>query len=86
MFKERRSFFRRQWLFIRAFSVLFALLLVGAAVVEVLGVAREDEPPEGELLIMLAVMLAGCLGMAWLARHWFNFLAGEEICQWRYDK
>ena len=86
MFKKHRRFYQAQWAFLRVFCALFSLLVIAFAISELFQALSGSKALDSEILGMAGVMLLAAFIITWMARHWFNFLAGEEICYWRRPK
>ena len=82
-FRKHRRFYLAHWKFLRVF-LAFWIASNTLFIVSTIWEAISSETALGWELVgaAFAMILAG-MAMTWFARHWFNFLAGEEICHWR---
>jgi hypothetical protein len=44
------------------------------------------EPLPWDIVPMVVALIGFAGALAWIIRHWCNFLLGEEICNWRDPK
>ncbi|MEB3414523.1 hypothetical protein VCJ71_00445 [Alteriqipengyuania sp. WL0013] len=86
MFRKSNKVYVQQWKAARAFLLAWLILLPLHGISKFTNAAQRNEPWPWELLLYLSLMmLFGVLLVSGL-RRWFNFLAGEEVCKWRYPK
>ncbi|MCB2086128.1 MAG: hypothetical protein H6920_08980 [Sphingomonadaceae bacterium] len=74
------------WNYFRIFFPVFIILSVVALFQGVIPNLSKGSPLDWERIIMSLAIAGGAFLITWLTRHWLNFLAGEEICQWRFWK
>ena len=86
MFPKYKGFYKRQWLYFRAFLVVWTIVLSLLAVDEIADNLTSGESFRWERLGMIAIFIAVGIAVVALGRRWFNFLAGEELCKWRYRR
>ncbi|GAA4711775.1 hypothetical protein H9L13_02685 [Sphingomonas lutea] len=79
-------FIEWQWRTMRWTWVIFVIaapVLVGMNFIT----AASDGDPLPWMDIPMAVgIVAWGTAIMWLARRWFNFMAGSEVCRWRRDR
>ena len=81
-----RTFIDRQWRIMR-WSWLASLIALSVIVLINFGYAYSNgEPlPWSDVAAALGIAIFGT-GIVWVARRWFNFVAGSEVCKWRADR
>jgi len=84
MRKKFKDFYKAQWLFVRGFLVVYTVGIIVFIAFEIPDAISENSSESLVNIGMGVAMIAGSFVLAWFGRHWLNFLAGEEICCWRY--
>jgi uncharacterized membrane protein YdjX (TVP38/TMEM64 family) len=75
-----------QWRFTRWFLIVALIVPPAIVLINFASAISAGEPlPWIDALAAVAFMLAAT-AMVWGARHWYNFVAGDEVCKWRTDR
>ena len=81
--ENSHRFYKMQWQGIRLFAVLWTVLISIKILIDLPEAFQSSGPGKLQELLIYLLLLPAALIIAWLARHWFNLLAGAEICHWR---
>jgi hypothetical protein len=81
-----QRFLRAFWYVALGFSAFVLILAPTIAIKALVAALLAGGPiPWSDIGGCIGIM-AGAVLIAWLMRHWCNFLAGSEICKWPIDR